>query len=259
MEEKRKRGRPLKVNKFGPSSPYFPSMKAAAHSLKIDIALLRDARSKDCHAFRTGGFVHRDQLIQWLKDNPPPIADKTTLLEESLDDFKEEYKLKDEVGGVGQTLVSLRAYERRCKRDLDNAERITGLFTTEKAKLIKDKQDGWLKVARELLRYDLEVDQAKRESGEQIAKADAIKGVHALLAWHSVAMSDALRNALPECEMKSRNEVAAILDPLIRSSIYRNFKLAVKLGKIPDWMGKEASDFVKQEGQPKPSLNVDDY
>lgn len=244
-------------------SPYFPSMKAAAHALKMDIAILRDARSRDCPAFRSGGVIHREQLEKWLKENPQTSLpqDEGDLPE---DDFEENYSPPDETGGVGQTLKSLQAYERRAKRILDEAERSTKLAPSVKADRVKAARDAWLKVVNSLLKYDLAVDMAKRESGELLPIADAIKAVQSILAWHTVAISDALRNVIPECEGKNKYEIAATLDPVLRSSIYRNFKLGIKLGKIPEWAGKSASEFVKAEDPlsldtPTPSTNLEEY
>ncbi len=229
------------------TSPYFPNMKSAAHSLKIDIAILKDARTKDCPAFRTGSIVHRQQLIDWLKKH----SDKTPPQPEPVEDNGEEqeveddYTVDDELGGVGRTLKSLQQYERRAKRALDTAEKLKpGPYKTE---MVKRAQDGWIKIVNALLKYDLSVSMAKRESGELIPIADAIAGVHALLAWHTVATSDALRNVIPECEGKTKYQIAALLDPALRSSIYRNFKLGVKIGKMPEWLGKCGAEFVKAE------------
>ena len=49
---------------------------------------------------------------------------------------------------------------------------------------------------------------------------------------------------------------------MLRSAIYRNFKLGMKIGKIPEWMGKTASDFVRSEpvlSMEPISTNLDDY
>lgn len=228
-------------------SPYFPSMKAAAHALKIDYAILSDARSKDCPAFRNGSMVHREMLIKWLKENPP-IAEPAQPQTNFADDEQEDYNPKDEAGGVGQTLKSLQAYERWCKKRLDEAERNTAnLLQPVKEARVKSSLDAWLKVTNTLLKYDLSVALAKRESGELIPIADAIDSFHGFLAWDTVANSDALRNAIPECEGKNKYEIAAVLDKALRSSSYRNYKLGMKLGKIADWMGKTASDYVKEK------------
>jgi hypothetical protein len=234
---------------------YYPSMKAAAYSLKIDISILRDARSKDCPAFRTGGLVHREQLMVWLKKQKalqatqPPPTEESQAQEDQ--EEAEDYSTPDEEGGVGRTLKSLQQYERRAKQALDKAERMPlGPIKTEE---VKRAQDAWIKVVNALLKYDLSVSLAKRESGELIPLADAAAGVQALLAWHTVATSDALRNVIPDCEGKTKYEIAGLLDKALRSSIYRNFKLGVSLHKIPDWMGKTASEFVYNE---KPLVEV---
>lgn len=120
---------------------------------------------------------------------------------------------------------------------------------------MKEARKEWLSVSRMLLAYDIKVTAAKRDGGELIPKTDAQAGVRALLAWHTIAQSEALRNALPECEGKNKFEMAAILDNEIRSSIYRNFKTGVEIGKIPDWMGDTATAHVKQE---KP-INLDEF
>lgn len=244
-----------------PSHANFASMKAAAHGLGIDIAVLREARSKACPAFRDSGGVNRKQLIEWLKNNS---QQENTPEATDPENFEENYDIPDEAGGVGQTLKSLQAYERRLKQRLDKLERATNLHPSVKSELLEKAQNGWIKVVNALLKYDLSVSQAKRESGELIPMSDAVKAVQALLAWHTVATSDALRNVIPRLEKKTKYEIAAILDPALRSSIYRNFKLGVKLGKIPEWMGKSASDFIKGEApislekQPA-STNLDDY
>lgn len=290
MSTKKPPGRPLKENlleglvdletgepaEFKPSN-CFPSMKAAAHALKIDIAILRDARAKDCPAFRTGGNIHREQLLEWLKkhgggsmEHQEPHQEYPHTPEAPEEDFIDTYTIPDEAGGVGQTLKSLQAYERRAKQVLDKLERSTNLHPSVKADKVKAAQDAWLKVVNSLLKYDLAVDMAKRESGELMPLADAVKGVHALLAWHTVAISDALRNVIPELEGKNKYEIATLLDPALRSSIYRNFKLGVKLGKIPEWMGKTAAEFVASEpalsleqspkgDKPPASSNLDEY
>lgn len=244
---------------------YYPSMKAAAAALKIDIAILRDARGKACNAFEGSGSVHRERLIDWLKNNPSltSTAQEQTEQEET---FEDNYEIADEAGGVGQTLQSLQAYERRLKKQLDLLERSTNLHPSVKEARVEKAQKRWISVVGPLLKYDLSVSLAKRESGELIPLVDAVKAVQALLAWHTVATSDALRNVIPTCELKTKYEIAALLDPAIRSAIYRNFKLGVNLGKIPDWMGKTASDFVHAEAplsvdpvKPTVSKNVDDY
>lgn len=246
----------------------FASMRAAAAQLEIDISILRDARARGCTAFRDSGGVHREKLLAWLKENARPTNLETP--QTPPEDFEEDYDIPDEAGGVGQTLQSLQAYERRLKKQLDQIERQTNLHPSEKEARVEKAQKRWISVVGPLLKYDLSVSLAKRESGELIPLADAIKAVQALLAWHTVATSDALRNVIPNLEKKDKYEIAEILDPALRSSIYRNFKLGVKLGKIPDWMGKTASDFVKSEPPltlekkevfPKGevSTNVDDY
>lgn len=242
---------------------FYSSMKAAAHALKIDIGILKDARSKACPAFEGSGVIHRERLIDWLKKQstqtslPPPP-------EEDENQFEDTYEIPDEAGGVGQTLKSLQAYERRLKQRLDKLEKTTDLHAAVKAEMIDKALGHWLKVTNTLLKYDLSVSLAKRESGELIPLADAVKAVQALLAWHTVAISDALRNVIPNLEKKNKYEIAETLDPAIRSAIYRNFKLGVKLGKIPDWMGKTASEFVKAEpllniDAPPPSKDINDY
>jgi len=250
----------------------YPSMKAAAHALKIDIGILKDARAKACSAFNGSGAVHRERLLLWLKNNarhalegtPPPDQSQDNQDPDTQDEFVDNYNIPDEAGGVGQTLKSLQAYERRLKQILDKLERSTNLHPSVKADKVKQAQDAWLKVVNSLLKYDLAVDMAKRESGELLPMADAIKAVQALLAWHTVGTSDALRNAIPECEGKTKYEIAAILDPVLRSAIYRNFKLGVKIGKIPEWMAKTATDFMVKEKpldleDKKGSTNLDDY
>ncbi len=234
--------------------PYFPSLKAAAHALKLDIAILRDAKAKNCDAFQAAGLVHKERVISWVRrnsllgnqNNPHNVSTESPDDDLGLDS-EEDYTIVDEAGGVGQTLKSLQVYERRAKRALDNVEKSTTMHPAVKTELIKARQDAWIKVVNALLKYDLSVSLAKRESGELLPIADAVVGVQALLAWHTVATSDALRNVIPECEGKTKYEIAALLDTALRSAIYRNFKLGVKLGKVPEWMGKTASDFVKAE------------
>ncbi len=125
--------------------------------------------------------------------------------------------------------------------------------------MVKLAQDSWIKVVNALLKYDLSVSQAKRDSGELIPIEDARQGVQALLAWHTIASSDALRNVIPTLEGKNKFEIASLLDPAIRAAIYRNFKMARELGKIPEWMEKTAVDAVKSKVAlsltPPPSLD----
>lgn len=256
-------GKPHKApDANGHSSPYFPSMKAAAKTLGIDIAILRDARAKDCPAFRTGSFIHRQQLADWLAKDK---AESDIVNETADEEFVEDYSPPEESGGVGQTLKSLQADERRLKWRLDEIEKSTKFHVTVKAELVKEARRSWLSVSKTLLQYDIKVSMAKRESGELIPLADATKGIDALLAWHTIAVSDALRNVIPEMEGKNKFDMAALLDPALRSSIYRTFKMGVKFGKIPDWMGKAATEFVAGEPTftleaPKgPSTNLDDY
>lgn len=239
------------------TSSCFPNMKAAAYSLGISIAVLKDARARDCPAFRSGAMINREQLITWLKQQS--LLKKTVLPPPPMEDEEDDYSTAvDEKGGVGLTLRSLQAYERKLKRMLDDLHQ-SNQFTIkeEKEAAIKAAEAAWLKVAGQLLKYDLAVDEAKRESGELISLADAKAGVQALLAWHTVATSDALRNVIPSLEGKNKFQIATLLDPALRSAIYRNFKLGAKLGKIPDWMSATASEFVKVEKEF--SMNPDDY
>lgn len=249
-------------------STNFPSMRAAAGALHVDIGILKDARNRGSNAFGGNGAVNRERIIEWLKAHGPKdhniIQSEATPSPHPEDEFEENYNIPDEAGGVGQTLKSLQAYERKAKRRLDDLEKSTTMHPSIKVERVKAAQDAWLKVVNSLLKYDLAVDMAKRESGELMPLAEAIKGVQALLAWHTVGTSDALRNVIPELEGKNKYEIATLLDPALRSSIYRNFKLGCKLGKIPEWMGRTAADFVT--GEPVFSLdvkqvstNLDDY
>lgn len=243
----------------------YASMKAAAAVLGVDIGVIKHARQSGCNAFQGSGSVNREKLIVWLKQHgPKEQGSQPTESPDPDEDFTDNYNPPDETGGVGQTLKSLQAYERRAKRILDELERSTNLHPSVKAEKVKGARDAWLKVVNSLLKYDLAVDMAKRESGELLPLADAVKGVQALLAWHTVGTSDALRNVIPELEGKNKYQIATILDPALRSSIYRNFKLGVKLGKIPEWMGKTAGDFITSEPAfalevATPSTNLEDY
>ncbi len=230
-------------NHHGPN--FFPSMKAAAFTLKLPIAVLKDARSRDCTAFRSGGYVQKQELLDWLA-REAENGNVNTMEDGGDDNFEDTYEIPDEAGGVGLTLKSLQMAERRLKRKLDSVVK-SQIHVALKAKLEKEALEAWLKVVGQLLKYDLAVDMAKRESGELIPIADAIAGVQALLAWHSVSMSDALRNVIPDCEGLDKYGIATILDTTLRSSIYRNFKLAVENHKIPEWMGQTVSEYSKAE------------
>lgn len=244
---------------------YFASMKAAAHALKIDIAILKDARAQACDAFIGSGAVHKKRIIEWLKTRGEGSEINLTSPTTHEEEYQEDYNPPDETGGVGQTLKSLQAYERRLKRKLDEVEKDTTLHRSVRAEAVKSAQDAWIKVVNSLLKYDLAVDMAKRESGELLPMVEVVKAVQALLAWHTVAASDALRNVIPECEGKNKYQIAALIDPVLRSAIYRNFKLGVKIGKIPEWMAKTASDFIRSEPVfslelvKVQSTNLDDY
>lgn len=278
--EKKRRGRPQKDNLLdgfynldtGKPAPdvrsvYFPSMEAAEHTLGIPREVLRRARSLDCKAFRSSSNIHREQLVEWLKENGfinrdgtkneealrqfstpqnEPVIEALAESESDDGDFEESYDVAgDETAGVGQTLKSLQAYERKQKRKLDLLEQNKKLNPILKAGLVKEAHGQWLRTAQTLLKYDLSVSQAKRESGELIPIKDACEGVKGLMAWHTVAMSDALRNVIPECEGKDKFQIASLIDGAIRSSIYRNFKLGFKLGKIPEWMVNAAGEQVR--------------
>ena len=244
----------------------FPSMKAAAAVLKVDIGILKEARSQGCNAFMGSGAINRERLIAWLESRANEAQEDFEQTAEGIeeDSFVDDYEVEEEAGGVGKTLKSLQAYERKLKRRLDEIEARPGHPIT-KGEMVEKAQAAWVKVLNALLKYDLNVNLAKRESGELIPLTDAQKGVEALLAWHTVALSDTLRNVIPECEMRSRYDIAKVLDPAMRSSIYRNFKLGAELGKIPDWMYKAAVEAVKAQpsvSEPKDTpvtTDVSDY
>lgn len=242
----------------------FPSIKVAALVLGVDASILKVARSRGCNAFEGAGAVHRERIIKWLAENPQEI---TPLPPEEPDNFTDNYDLTEETGSVGQTLKSLQADERRLKKRLDSLEANTTLHPIEKGEQVKEARRAWLSVSKTLLQYDIKVSAARREAGELIPLANAVKGVQSLLAWHTIAQGDALRNFIPELEGKNKYQMAAIIDEAIRSAIYRNFKLGVKLNKIPDWMGREAAAFVQGEKPftlepvttPAHSTNAEDY
>lgn len=242
-------------------------MRAAAAALGIDFSILRDARTRDCPAFRSGGNVHREQLVQWLKENPPtpppepPDDDDTD--EDQEEDFTPDTGSAEDPGGVGKTLKSLQIDERQLRRELKRAERAKYTTDIQKKAAIKEARNEWFKVSKLLLTYDQKVSLAKRESGELIPLADAITSTHGLLAWFTVAISDSLRNVIPECEGKGKFEIAALLDKELRSCSYRHFKLGLETGKIAEWMGRKASDFVQKRQivdiEPKKEINWDEY
>ncbi len=213
-----------------------PSLKAAAAALGLDVSVLRDAKNRGCPAFRPNMGVHRGELLEWLKTDRQQAEERKA----SQPPKDESDDLEDEDGveageGVGKAFQSLVKYERQARRALNDA------IKTENPLLIKVKEEAWLKVLRELLRYEINVEVAKRDAGELIPRADVVNHCRAFLSWHQVGLSDAVRTAVPRIVgLEKPGDVAHILDPIIRESQALAFDIGTRAGLVPSWLAEAA-------------------
>jgi hypothetical protein len=218
-----------------PASVVSPSLKSAAATLGLDVAVLKDAKARGCPAFKANQSVNRTVLLEWLqKDREEAEKRKQAPREEtSLDDDDEDSE--DSGGGVGRAFKSLEKYERQSRRALKDA------IATDNPLLIKTKEEAWLKVLRELLRYEMNVEMAKRDAGELIPRDQVVSHCRAFLSWHQVGLSDAIRSAVPRIVgLEKPGDVAHVLDPILRESQALAFDIGTRAGLVPSWLAEAA-------------------
>ena len=219
-----------------PTSVVSPSLKSAAAVLGLDVAVLKDAKARGCPAFKANQSVNRTVLVEWLKTDRQQAEERKASqpAKDETDDLEDEDGV--EAGeGVGKAFQSLVKYERQARRALNDA------IKTENPLLIKVKEEAWLKVLRELLRYEINVEVAKRDAGELIPRADVVNHCRAFLSWHQVGLSDAVRTAVPRIVgLEKPGDVAHILDPIIRESQALAFDIGTRAGLVPSWLAEAA-------------------
>jgi len=211
-----------------------PSLKAAAAALGLDVAVLRDAKNRGCPAFRPNMSVHRGELTEWLKNDREEREKRKPPPREESDPIEEEED-EEEGAGVGKAFKSLVQYERKARLALDDA------LMQNDPLLIKVKEEAWLKFLRELLRYEMNVEMAKRDAGELIPRADVVSHCRAFLDWHQVGLSDAIRSAMPRIVgLEKPGDVAHVMDPILRESQVLAFDIGTRAGLVPSWLAEAA-------------------
>lgn len=220
----------------GQESEISPSLKSAAATLGLDVLVLKDAKARGCPAFKANQSVNRTVLVEWLKrDREEAERRKTAAPPKS-----EPPELEDEDGeeageGVGKAFQSLVRYERQARRALNDA------ILQENPLLIKVKEEAWLKVLRELLRYEINVEVAKRDAGELIPRDEVVRHCRAFLSWHKVGLSDAIRSSVPRIVgLEKPGDVAHVIDPIIRESQVLAFDIGTRAGLVPSWLAEAA-------------------
>jgi hypothetical protein len=216
-----------------------PSLKSAAATLGLDVAVLKDAKARGCPAFRANQSVNRAVLVEWLKNDREEkakrAAERQQARQQTPDDDEPPLDVEGETEGVGKAFQRLVAYEVRALKALNRA------IEEGNDLVIKAKEDAWLKVLRELLRYELGVEVAKRDAGELIPRSEVVDLCRAFLSWHQVGLSDAIRSAIPRIVgLTSPREVAFILDPIIRESQALAFDIGTRAGLVPSWLAEAA-------------------
>ena len=224
---------PKKKNpeKKGPN--VVPNMAAAANTLKVTLSEVQRAKSKGSLSFRHGGSVHVGELAKWLKDNPKPKESKKPRGRPKSPISQREISSL----GAGQALKRLEQYE------ADSHDEIQTLMGNSDASPEERKSavDNWLKGARELLRYEMSVETAKRDAGELITRAEVVGKCRSFLAWHQVGLSDAIRTAVPRIVgLEKPGDVAHIIDPIIRESQALAFDIGTRAGLVPSWLAEAA-------------------
>jgi hypothetical protein len=217
------------------ASEISPSLKSAAATLGLDVLVLKDAKARGCSAFRSNQSVNRAVLVEWLKEDRAQAESRKESSPSSVLDDPEDEDSESAGEGVGKAFASLVRYERQSRRALNDA------IKTENPLLVKVKEEAWLKVLRELLRYEINVEVAKRDAGELIPRADVVSHCRAFLSWHQVGLSDAIRSAVPRIVgLEKPGDVAFVIDPILRESQALAFDIGTRAGLVPSWLAEAA-------------------
>ena len=216
-----------------------PSLKSAAATLGLDVSVLKDAKARGCPAFKANQSVNREVLLEWLKEDRRQADERKAAAPKTIPgDDVDPYEEDDDTEaseGIGKALQALVKYERKARQALKEAH------AQQNPLLIKTKEEGWLKVLRELLRYEMNVEMAKRDAGELIPRADVVSHCRAFLSWHQVGLSDAIRTSVPRIVgLTKPGEVAYVLDPILRESQALAFDIGTRAGLVPSWLAEAA-------------------
>lgn len=217
-----------------------PSLKAAAAKLHLDVLVLKDAKSRGCEAFRPNGNVVLSELLKWLDEDRAKFAAEKAESEAEQDQEQEDSGDSDNTGdaeseGVGKAFLRIVKYERQARKAMDAA------IAQGNPMIIKLKQDAWVQMLNVLIKYEMNVETAKRDSGELIPRSEVVKAFRSFLSWHKVGLSDAIRNAVPRIVGLTKPvEVARIIDPIMRESQVLAFDIGARAGLVPSWAAEAA-------------------
>jgi len=205
------------------------TMAGIAAVLEVPLAEIKRAKNGGCAGFRRNGAAHVPTVGAWLTENPRKQRESKV---KNLLDMRELKSL-----GAGPALKRLQEYEAA-----SHAEFMELLESDEAtADERRESVNAWLKGSRELFRYEMNIEMAKRDAGELIPREEVVEHARAFLAWHQVGLSDAIRTAVPRIVgLEKPGDVAHIIDPIIRESQALAFDIGTRAGLVPSWLAEAA-------------------
>ncbi len=209
-----------------PMPTYYPTIPMACAAHGISATELKRARDAACPAFRSGK-IWNEELASWLAENPQSPAEDDD--EEDVPDVS-----CDDERGAGRTLERMEAMEVEVHAKIKKA-----LPAARPAARVE-----WLKVARELLRFDAGVKEADKASGRMIPQKEVVEILKRFIAWQLIGNSDAIRAGMPRLALAERSPqaMATVYDAVLRQSLMAALKMAQKIGKLPPWAIEAAGE-----------------
>lgn len=229
---KKKRGRPPKV---GPLERVV-GMQAASSITGIPFDAIKKAKRDGCPAFLANGSIILAELKKWMADPAKGGKPPTPKLRKIPDDSKGEFKM-----GIAE------AWKRVLKNERDSYALYESLQKDPESSpyAIKDAEDRWNNSLDKLRMYEKSLDKNARSDDEMIPLKEVEQLIRNFMAWHKIGLSDAIRKICPNLEalkgdFANRNNIAAIIDPVIRESSALGFDYGRQAGKLPAWMVEAA-------------------
>lgn len=204
------------------------NMAAASLVTGIPIEILKRYRKEGCAAFQTNSSVRIAELLKFHKEQP-----------------KTEEKKPESKGMVKHDLVPglNEAWQRVKQAEADCAAIYFDALNSKDAQPWEKKQayEQWQTSLATLRMYNKGLDDKDRSDDKMRPQSEMETFARNLIVWHKIALSDALRKISPNLEALkgdawTRNQIAAIIDPVIRESTALALDYGRQAGKLPPWM-----------------------
>jgi hypothetical protein len=142
----------------------------------------------------------------------------------------------EELPAAGQP-GAVQALGRLQRLEVAFEQRLQAALAAKNAKLIQSARQDYAKISESLLRYEREIEEAKRYLGQLIPKADAVDGARASAMWLRLTVLSFISSYLPDLIAHSdpREAKAFFLDKFSEALRVTFMNARESSLKLPEW------------------------